>query len=58
MKINDKIVTDKKLINIEINKKYKNLLGDEGHKEYYFNKNDKVIDIYAADIYYAIKKSS
>ena len=32
MKINDKIVTDKKLINIEINKKYKTLLGDEGYK--------------------------
>ena len=50
-KINDKIVTDKKLINIEINKKYKTLLGDEGHKEYYFNKNDNVIDINAADVH-------
>ena len=56
MKINDKIVTDKKLINIEINKKYKTLLGDEGHKEYYFNKNDNVIDINATDVQYAIKK--
>ena len=56
MKINDKIVTDKKLINIEINKKYKTLLGDEGHKEYYFNKNDNVIDINAVDVQYAIKK--
>ena len=52
MKINDKIVTDKKLINIEINKKYKTLL----HKDYYFNKNDKVIDINAVDIQYSIKK--
>ena len=32
MKINDKKVTDKKLINIEVNKKYKTLLGDEGRK--------------------------
>ena len=53
MKIND---MDKKLINIEINKKYKTLLCDKGHKEYYFNKTDKVTDINAADIKYAIKK--
>ena len=56
MKINDKIVMDKKLINEEINKKYKTLLGDKGYKEYYFNKNDNVIDINATDVQYAIKK--
>ena len=33
MKINDKMVIDKKLINEEINKKYKILLGNKGHKE-------------------------
>ena len=36
MKINDKVVMDKKLINEEINKKNKTLLGDKGIKEYYF----------------------
>ena len=56
MKINDKIVMDKKIINEEINKKYKTLLGDKGYKEYYFNKTDNVIDINAADVQYAIKK--
>ena len=57
IKINDKIVTDKKLINIEINKKYKTLLGDEGHKEYYFNKTDMVLEINIVDVQYAIKKA-
>ena len=47
---------DKKIINIEINKKYKTLLGDNGYKEYYFNKTDNVIDINAEDVQYAIKK--
>ena len=56
MKINDKIVMDKKLINEEINKKYKNLLGDKGLKEYYSNKKDKVIEINALDVQYDIKK--
>ena len=32
MKINDKKDMDKKLINIEINKKYKTLLGDKDIK--------------------------
>ena len=56
MKINDKIVMDKKLINEEINKKYKILLGDKGYKEYYFYKTDKVIDINEADVQFDIKK--
>jgi len=47
---------DKNLINEEINKKYKTLLVNKGYKEYYFNKNDNIIDINAVDIQYAIKK--
>jgi hypothetical protein len=47
---------DKKLINEEINKKYKTLLGDKGFKEYYYNKEDEVIEINAVDVQYAIKK--
>jgi len=46
MKINDKIVINKKLINEEANKNYKTLLGDKGYKEYFFNKTDNLIDIW------------
>ena len=56
MKINYKVVMDKKLINEEINKKYKILLGDKGYKKYYFDKTDKVIEINAVNMQYAIKK--
>ena len=56
MKINDKIVMDKKLINEEINKKYKTLLGDKVFEKYYFNKNDKIKKINVLDVKYAIKK--
>ena len=36
-----KITLNKKEINEEIIKKYKDLLGDKGYKEYYFDINDK-----------------
>ena len=42
-------VKDKILINEEIIKKYKILLGDKGRKEYYFNKVDKVLQINTVD---------
>ena len=56
MKINGEVVMDKKLINGEINRKYKILLGDKALKVYYFNKKVKVIEINAVDVQYTIKK--
>jgi len=56
MKINDIVTLDKQKMNIEIVKKYKNLLGDNGYKEYYFNINDGVIEINKEDIKYALNK--
>ena len=34
MKIDDKVILDKQIMNIEIVKKYKDLLGDNGTKEF------------------------
>ena len=46
MKIDDKVTLDKQIMNIEIVKKYKDLLGDNGGtKEYYYNINEGVIEI-------------
>ena len=56
MKINDIVTLEKQKMNIEIVKKYKNLLGDNGYKEYYFNINDEVIEINKEDIKYALNK--
>ena len=56
MKINDIVTLDKQKMNIEIVKKYKDLLGDNGYKEYYFNINDGVIEINKEDIKYALNK--
>ena len=42
-------------MNKEIIKKYKDLLGDKGHKEYYFDINDKVINITTEDIIYGLR---
>ena len=56
MKINDIVTLDKQKMNIEIVKKYKDLLGDNGTKEYYFNINDGVIEINKEDIKYALNK--
>ena len=50
-----KITLNKKEINEEIIKKYKDLLGDKGYKEYYFDINDKVINITTEDIIYGCK---
>ena len=50
-----KIILNKKEINEEIIKKYKDLLGDKGYKEYYFDINDKVINIITEDIIYGCK---
>ena len=57
MKINDIVTLDKQKMNIEIVKKYKDLLGDNGYKEYYFNINDGVIEINKEDIKYALNKA-
>ena len=56
MKINDTVTLDKQIMNKEIIKKYKDLLGDNGIKEYYFNINDGVIEINEEDIKYALNK--
>ena len=45
-----KITLNKKEINEEIIKKYKDLLGNKGYKEYYFDINDKVINITTEEI--------
>ena len=50
---NEIITLDKEEINNEIIKKYKDLLGDNGYKEIYYNFNDKVIKITKDDIKYA-----
>ena len=50
-----KITLNKKEINEEIIKKYKDLLGDKGYKEYYFDINNKVINITKEDIIYECK---
>ena len=50
---NEIITLDKEEINNEIIKKYKDLLGDNGYKEIYYNFNDKVITITKDDIKYA-----
>ena len=50
---NEIITLDKEEINNEIIKKYKDLLGDNGFKEIYYNFNDKVITITKDDIKYA-----
>ena len=49
---NIKIPLNKKEIN---EKKYKDLLGDKWYKEYYFDINDKVINITKEDIIYGCK---
>ena len=56
MKINDIVALDEQIMNKEIIKKYKDLLGDNGNKEYYFNINDGVIEINKKDIKYALNK--
>ena len=57
MKINDIVTLDKQKMNIEIVKKYKDLLGDNGGtKEYYYNINEGVIEINKEDIKYALNK--
>ena len=56
MKINDIVTLDKQKINKEIVKKYKDLLGDKGIKEYYFNIKEGVIKINKEDIKYALNK--
>ena len=50
---NEIITLDKEEINNEIIKKYKDLLGDNGYKEIYYNFNGKVITITKDDIKYA-----
>ena len=50
-----KITLNNKEINEEIIKKYKDLLGDKGYKEYNFDINDKVINIIKEDIIYDVK---
>jgi hypothetical protein len=52
---NIKITLNKNEINEEVIKKYKNLLGDNGYKECYFDINDKVINITKEDIIYGCK---
>ena len=57
MKVNDIVTLDKQIMNLEIVKKYKDLLGDNGGiKEYYFNINDGVIEINKEDIKYTLNK--
>ena len=50
---NEIITLNKEEINSEVIIKYKNLLGDNGYKEIYYNFNDKVITITKDDIKYA-----
>ncbi len=52
---NIKITLNKNEINEEVIKKYKNLLGDNGYKECYYDINDKVINITKEDIIYGCK---
>ena len=51
------VTLDKQILNIEIVKKYKDLLGEIGRtKEYYFNINDRVIEINKEDLNNALNK--